>query len=67
MGVTCRCGAVVDMQPYYKQVAKGVNPTEAWQSTLPQIKAGMQHGTWKKDLMAGSSGSSRFCPLPEVQ
>ncbi|BDA41949.1 probable phosphatidylinositol 4-phosphate 5-kinase 8 at N-terminal half [Coccomyxa sp. Obi] len=61
------CGAVVDMQPYYKQVAKGVNPTEAWESTLPQIKAGMQYGTWKKDLMAGSSGSSRFCPLPEVQ
>lgn len=55
------------MQPYYKQVSKGVNPTEAWESTLPQIKAGMQYGQWKKDLVAGSSGSSRFCPLPEVQ
>lgn len=55
------------MQPYYRQLAKGVDPREAWESTMQQVKATMQHGLWKKDLMAGSSGSSRYCPLPEVQ
>lgn len=55
------------MQPYYKLVAKGVDLGEAWEKSMPQIKASMQHGQWKKDLMASSSGSSRFCPLPEVQ
>ena len=24
------------------------------------------HGLWRKDILAGKSGGSRSCPLPEV-
>lgn len=62
-----RCGAAVDMGPYYKLLDKGVDPNEAWEKAMPQIKANMVHGFWRKDIMAGASGYSPYCPLAEVQ
>ncbi len=61
-----RCGAVVDMRPYYAAVEQGGDPERAWDSTAPALSGNMQLGLWKKDLMAAAAGSSR-CQLPEVQ
>ena len=61
-----RCGQTVDLGPYYKRVARGQDLNEAWDASLPEITNRTVHGIWKKDILAGKSGSSRQCPLPEV-
>ena len=62
----CRCGQTVDLGPYYRRVAKGQDLNKAWEDSLAEISAKTVHGSWKKDILAGKSGSSRQCPLPEV-
>ena len=61
-----RCGQIVDLGPYYKHIEKGVKPDKAWDQSLGQIQDRTVHGLWKKDILAGKSGSSRYCPLPEA-
>ena len=61
-----RCGQTVDLGPYYRRVAKGQDMNKAWEDSLGEISARTVHGSWKKDILAGKSGSSRQCPLPEV-
>ncbi|CAL5219290.1 g1095 [Coccomyxa viridis] len=60
------CGQTVDLGPYYRRVAKGQDLNKAWEDSLAEISAKTVHGSWKKDILAGKSGSSRQCPLPEV-
>ena len=62
----CRCGQTVDLSPYYKRVEKGLESGEAWDQSIKEIEARTVHGLWKKDILAGKSGSSRSCPLPDV-
>ena len=62
------------MRPYY-QAWEGEGEDgpwdqgkdEAFQRMMPAIRSNMQLGQFKKDLVAGSAGSSGFCSLPEVQ
>lgn len=61
-----RCGQTVDLGPYYRRVAKGQDLNKAWEDSLAEISAKTVHGSWKKDILAGKSGSTRQCPLPEV-
>ena len=58
-----RCGAVVDMRPYYAAVEQGGDPERAWDSTAPALSGNMQLGLWKKDLMAAAAG----LPLPAAR
>ena len=74
MAHACRCGALVDMRPYYQtwdaekdDEAWDQSKDEAFQRMVPAIRSNMQMGQFKKDLVAGSAGSSGFCSLPEVQ
>lgn len=47
-------------------MGKGEDAGEAWDQSLKEIANRTVHGLWKKDILAGKSGSSRQCPLPEV-
>lgn len=55
------------MSPYYSMVERGEDVGQAWERAMPAIQGNMQLGVWKKDIMAGTAGSSRIVALPEVQ
>jgi hypothetical protein len=64
-----RCGAAVNMKPFYDLVAEGTDPTAAWERTRPRIARDALYATWKRDFVAGGigGGSGSFCSMHRIR
>ena len=66
-----RCGALINMKPYYDLLEKdeSIDPAEAWERVKPQIVSGVMYATWHRDFVAGGigGGQGRFCSIGQIK
>lgn len=62
------CGVLTDMNPFYKRVAAGMDPQEAWEASKDEIEANEKWGTWHGDYYVSEvDDTGKNCGYYEIK
>ncbi len=62
------CGVLTDMNPFYKRVAAGMDPQEAWEVSKDEIENNEKWGTWHGDYYVSEvDDTGKNCGYYEIK
>lgn len=62
------CGVLTDMNPFYKRVAGGMDPQEAWEVSKDEIESNEKWGTWHGDYYVSEiDDTGKNCGYYEIK
>ena len=67
---TCRCGALYNLGPFYRELRKGTNPDEAWKKSKGTIlQKRVLYGRWDRNRLEAdvSDDTDDICRVSDIK